>query len=176
MSKTLRQILEEKKIKNCNVKIGSKEGSSFWYCGKAKLLYSEPILNEINLELIRQDKTLLKEWKYRYDHLDHIYENIIKQAKEDIRNGNKKVKDFNAYVKTLMDKKEKERKRLPIRIKDIKKDIEVHILNRKVEEIVKGISPDEHPCWVIYIKGYEKGKYWTIKEFESGEVEEEDED
>ena len=39
------------------------------------------------------------------------------------------------------------------------------VVERKVVDIVDGISPDEPNTKIIYVEGYERGNYWTIKEY-----------
>lgn len=157
--KKLLDLLEEEKYQKCNVKIGSKQGSSFWYCGKAKLTYSLPCINKEKQKLIDQSTSNLKQLQYRLKHLDKIYQDNINAAK---KNG---VKDFEKYERKMLRKLESERKSLPRKIMNVQYDIDTDLLDRPVQEIVKGICLDEQPCYIIYVKGNEKGAYWTIEEY-----------
>lgn len=147
-----------------NVKVGSYSGSSFYYCGKGGRVASTT-LKKINTELKKQSQKTKKNLEYRLANLDEIYE---KSMKEQITKG--KVKDVKSYKANMEKQKERERKRLPHRIASYEYDIKTPILERPVVEIVNGISRDEHPCKIIYVKGNENGKYWTIKEYQSGVV------
>lgn len=158
MKKTLNDLLQDKKYQKANIKVGSKSGSSFWYCGKGNLAYSLPEINKAREKLLRQSKGMLFQLQYRQKHLDKIYDETLKKAK-------KKVKDFEEYKKKLEVKKERERLSLPKKIASVEYDIATTLLDRPVQEVVYGISPDETPCWIIYVKGNEKGAYWTIAEY-----------
>lgn len=178
--KLLKDLLNEKKYQKVNVKIGSKQGSCFWYCGEGDLALSLPEINNANIIHKERSKNKLEQLKYRLEHLDKIYEAIIEETRQRmIKNPKKcKVKDFDKYVKKTLKTKELERASLPKKIESVCWDIETDFLDRPVQEVVKGISPDEAPCYIIYVKGNEKGNYWTIKEYKdkNGQPEEEGED
>ena len=159
MSKTLGTLLKERKYQNCNVKIGSKGGSGFWYCSKADQFHSTPLINTERELLIRQSKNTLALLNRRLKNLDKIYDDIIEKAKA------RKTKDFDKYLFKLLKKKNSEKSSLPKKIASVEYDIATHLLDRPVMEIVEGISPDEKPCYIIYVKGMERGQYWTIKEY-----------
>jgi len=160
MSKTLGTLLKEKKYQNCNVKIGSKGGSGFWYCSQASQYHSIPLINMERESLIRQSKNTLALLNRRLKNLDKIYDDIIENAKA------REIKDFDKYLFKLLKKKNSEKSSLPKKIASVEYDIATHLLNRPVMEIVEGISPDEKPCWIVYVKGNENGDYWTVKEYE----------
>ena len=160
MSKTLGTLLKERKYQNCNVKIGSKGGSGFWYCSKASQYHSTPLINMERESLIRQSKNTLALLNRRLKNLDKIYDDIIEKAKA------RETKDFDKYLLKLLKKKNSEKSSLPKKIASVEYDIATHLLDRPVMEIVEGISPDEKPCFIIYVKGNENGDYWTIKEYE----------
>lgn len=157
--KTLIDLLQENKYQVANVKIRSKNGSSFWYCGKGKLSSSLPAIKRARETTLRWLKNTIKQQEYRLEHLDELYEKAIKNAKG-------KVKNYELYQKQMATKRELERVKIPKVIKSLKEDVEVDLLDRKVEEVVYGISPDEVPCWIVCVKGNEKGNFWTIKEYE----------
>lgn len=159
MKKTLNELLQEKKYQSANIKVGSKNGSSFWYCGKGNLVYSIPAIKEARNKLLRQCHNLLRQLENRQEHLDEIYAATLEKAKK------RNVKNLQTYVKTLESKKNRERRLLPTKIQSVKNDIATHLLDREVQEIVAGISADEKPCWIICVKGNEKGSYWTIAEY-----------
>lgn len=162
MKKTLRELLQEKKYQKCNVKIGSNKGSSFWYCGKVDNQISLPTIRKIREQLLSQSKSVLKQLNYRLNNLDKIYEKTIQEAKK------KNLKNIENHIKKLLITKERERQLLPKKIKSVEYDIDTPLLDRQVVEVVEGISPDEKPCWVVYIKGNERGWYWTIQEAMKG--------
>lgn len=159
MKKTLNDLLQEKKYQKTNIKVGSKSGSSFWYCGKGDIAYAIPEIEKARKRTLKQVKGTLYQLKYRQEHLDEVYNEILKQAKK------KKIKNFDEYERKLNIKKERERLLLPKKIKNVQYDVDTTLLDRPVKEIVYGISPDEVPCWIIYVKGNEKGYYWTIAEY-----------
>lgn len=159
MKKTLNDLLKEKKYQKTNIKVGSKSGSRFWYCGKGDIAYSLPEIEKARKRTLKQVKGTLYQLKYRQEHLDEVYAEILKQAKK------KNIKNFSEYERKLNIKKERERLLLPKKIKNVQYDVDTTLLDRPVKEIVYGISPDEVPCWIIYVKGNEKGSYWTIAEY-----------
>lgn len=159
MKKTLNELLKDKKYQKANIKVGSKSGTSFWYCGKGNFVYSLPEIRKAREKLLKQSKGTLSQLQYRQSHLDEIYEEILKIAKK------KGIKKFEEYQRKLNIKKERERALLPKKIASVEYDIAIDLLERPVQEIVFGISPDENPCWIIYVKGNEKGSYWTIAEY-----------
>ena len=161
MKKTLIELLEDKKYQKSNIKVGSKGGNGFWYCGKGNFTYSLPEIKKAREKLLRQSKGTLYQLKYRLKNLDKLYEETLNKVK-------KKVKNLEEYKKKLDIKKERERLSLPKKIASIEYDIATRLLDREVREIVYGISPDEAPCWIIYVKGNEKGAYWTISEYIKG--------
>ena len=160
MSKTLRELLKEKKYQECNIKVGSKGGSSFWYCGKVLPYLTVPLINEEREKLLEQSKRTLKLVENRIKNLDKIYERIINENKGKHKN------DYDKWLAKTIKKRENERKQLPKRKARVEYDIAIHLLDRPVLEVVEGISPDEKPCWIVYVKGEENGDYWTIKEYE----------
>lgn len=162
--KTLNEVLKSCKD---NVKVGSYSGSSFYYCGKGGNV-AIATLKGLNRDIKKTNIKTKLSLEYRLANLDKIYE---KQIKEQIKSG--KVKDVKQYKESMMKQKERERKHLPTKIASYEYDIATHILNRPLVEMRNGISPDEKPCKIIYVKGNEKGKYWTIKEYQNG-VEEDD--
>ena len=161
MKQTLRELLNDKKYQDTNIKVGSKSGTSFFYCGKGDKAYSIPAIRNARENLLKQIKVHYDSLTYRYKHLDKIYEETYEKARSEKR----KVKDFEAYHKKMEIRKERERISLPKKIKNFQYDLDTHLLDRPVQEVVYGISPDEKPCWIIYIKGNEVGAYWTIKEY-----------
>ena len=160
MNKTLYELLNEKKYEKLNVKIGSKSGSSFWYCGKGDKKFSFPAIKSISRPIKKQNQKKLEIAEKRLEHLDEIYD---KNIDDKIKQG--KVKDIEKYLKAQNEKREGERRRLPKRIEELKQEINKTLLDRKVKEVVKGISPDEQPCEIIYVEGHEIGLYWTIEEY-----------
>ena len=159
MPKTLQEILDKNKFQNVNVKIGSKQGSSFFYCGSGSNAISH-IVKKIDSAMLRQAQNRKKLLTNRLTNLDKIYQDRINKA---IKSG--RVKNKEKYIADVEKLKEHERKVLPTKISEIEYDISVRLLDRPVQEVVDGISPDEMPCKIIYIKGHEIGKYWTIKEY-----------
>ena len=158
MKKTLNELLKEKRYKNVNLKIGSVSGSSFWFCGKNSPYTIRHELKEAQDKCLKQNKRNLGLLKERLRNIDKIYANNLEKAKG-------KRKDFEKYKKELEIKKQRELKQLPKKIKSIMEDIETNLLDREVREVVRGICVEEQPCYVVYVKGGEKGPYWTIKEY-----------
>ena len=160
--KTLIELLQESKYQKTNIKVGSKNGSSLWYCGKGNLAYSLPEIKRARTDLLQQSKGVLHQFQYRLEHLDEIYEEMFAKA----RKGKIKVKDYDKFVESQLKRKEREKVLIPKKMELVRYDISTHLLDREVKEVVEGISPDEKPCWIIYVKGSERGRYWTIKEYE----------
>ena len=82
IKKTLGEILQENKYQTCNVKIGSKQGSSFWYCGKGNIAYSLPEIKKARASTLAQSHRTLTNYIYRLENLDKIYDDTIKKAKK----------------------------------------------------------------------------------------------
>lgn len=160
MKKTLSELLtEDKRYTKVNVKIGSRNGSSFWYCGKGNPIYSIPAIRNARTNLLRQSKGILCQLEYRLKNLDKIYQETL------INSRKRKMKNREDYEKKLEIKKQREKITLPKKIASVQNDIDTHLLDRQVMEVVNGLSPDEKPCLIIYVKGNEKGAYWTIAEY-----------
>lgn len=157
--KTLRDLLEEPKYRKVNVKIGSIKGSSFWYCGKGDKLFALPEIQKARKKTLAQNQHQKARLLDRLKNLDEYYElAIAKQLK-------KGAKNPQVYVEKMNKKKERERLSLPKLIALVQEDIDIHLLDRPVKAIYDGVSPDEKPCYIIYVKGMERGQYWTIKEY-----------
>ena len=159
----LNELLLMPKYRNLNVKVGSKSGSSFWYCGKAGKGCLKDIERAYTYTL-PQSKVVLRNLEKRLEHLDEIYEGHINQAMK--RHENSTEKKMNNYLKMINAKWKEEKVWLPKKIKSVQNDLATHFLDRTVVEVVKGISPDEEPCYVVYVKGNERGRFWTIKEYQ----------
>lgn len=157
--KTLRELLEQGTYQKVNVKVGSKQGSSFFYCGKGKyavLEISKKIQKEMKAQIAQQKRNL----ETRLLNLDKIYQDKKESALKD-----GKIKNVAEYIKSLDKSYKKEKQKLPLDIVAREWELSVPLLDRPVEEVVMGISPDEYPCKIVYIKGHELGKYWTIAEY-----------
>ena len=174
--KTLNSVLYTlSRNKGISVKIGSKGGSGLWYCAKL----TSHTHNDIDLEnkIIRARETRqLNKLKEMMLDLDKWYEKKIAKWFENPRNRNKSEQKKQSYINSQMKLKESDRARLPKQIKHLEFNLESSFLNRPVVEIVDGISPDEPNTKIIYIKGYEKGDYWTIKEFTKAHLPKEEQD
>ena len=157
---TLSKRLETLKDKGLNVKIGSIGGSSFWYCHPLDDTTTNEIKRLKPIYLNRNTKNLERD-TCRLENIDTIYE---KETKEFINKG--KIKDIRKYLKDREKQKAQEIIRLKQEIEYLNFCIKVPLfLDREVLEVVDGISPDEIPCKIIYVKGCEKGPYWTLKEY-----------
>lgn len=193
--KTLEQTLTRlAKHKKTSVKIGSKGGISFFYCAKLTSGTFEEI-DRISKNYLVQLKREYKTKTEIMSNFDTYWENRIAKIRqiEDKKYQNKlianitlkdkakrkaaikaKRKDIEYKLKKLpsvLEKNYKERDKmkvnLPKRIAELEKEISNYtpLLTRVVVEMVDGISPDEPNTKIIYIKGSEIGKYWTIKEY-----------
>lgn len=191
--KTLEQVLTKlAKHKRTSVKIGSKGGISFFYCGKAYGSQNE--IERIGKNYLAQLKREYKTKTEIMSNFDTYWENRIAKIRqiEDKKYQQKliakitlkdkakrkaaikaKRKDIQYKLKKLpsvLEKNYKERDKmkvnLPKRIAELKKEISTYtpLLTRVVVEMVDSISPDEPNTKIIYIKGKEIGKYWTVKE------------
>lgn len=158
MKKTLNELLSQPKYEQINVKIGCKDGTSFFYCDKGVIAKKEilKLQHSLHNQLEKQKAQLER----RLNNLDKIYQERIKEA---LKSG--KIKNKEEYLSKMEEEKERERETLPKQIAIREKELDIPILDREVKEVVKGISKDESPCEIIYIAGHEKGKYWTIAEY-----------
>lgn len=160
MSKrSLEQLLYGSLYQRVNVKIGSKQGSSFFYCGKGCEAVAA-LEKTITQSMRKQMNKAKKNSETRLANLDELYEERFTKTLQE-----RKIKNPDLYYQNLMATKERERVSLPKKIADYDYCIRTHLLDRPVLEIVDGISPDEKPCKIIYIKGRERGAYWTIEEY-----------
>ena len=164
MSKTLRETLKDIP-RDYNVKIGAVEGSSFFYCSKVSQFSKD--LNKIEKKLILQLKKKIKQTEERLANIDKIYDIQIEQAhKNSIKKHHSDRKWLAKRLQTLQENKDKELYQLPRKLKALNHDLVSPLYDREVVEIVNGISPDEQPCKIIYIKGHETGACWTVNEYE----------
>ena len=159
MKKTLSELLKEPRFKKSNVKIGSKGGSSFWYCGKANPIYSTIPIRKARESLLKQVHKAKDRAVFRLEHREEIYAETLEKAKK------KTIKDMDKYLTKLNRKKELEYINLPKKIKNCEYDIKTTLFDRPVEEVVKGICIEEQPCYIVYVKGSEIGRFWTIEEY-----------
>ena len=97
--KTLDEILKDKKYKQCNIKVGSKNGSSFWYCGRANIIYSKVDLEKAQKRLYNQNTKTISLLTKRLDHLDQIYNETITNAKK------RNIKNWDKYMERINKKK-----------------------------------------------------------------------
>ena len=163
--KIFRQPLRNclKDYKGQLVKIGSKGGISFWFCDKVNTNINKHI-QDISDNYHNQLKRASKNKKYRLAHLEEIYEGKINKFNNKIKNPKKRQE----YLEKATKRKNKELELLPKQIMSIGGQLKswTDLLERKVVDVYKGISPDETDTMVIMIRGQEKGKYWTIKEYQ----------
>lgn len=159
MKKTLSEVLHRPNISKINVKVGAINGSGFFYCGKGYNAFYA-LKTQINQELVRQNNRNIALMENRLKNLD---ENYAKRIKNSIKN--KKVKNVEKYLKDMEKEKEHMKVKIPQDIAKIQQYLNTHLLDREVVEMRDGISPDEKPCKIIYVDGWEKGEYWTISEY-----------
>lgn len=150
--------------KGYSVKTGSKLGSGFWYCAKLTAKTTEDIELIAKQYQIRETVTL-KRLENQLANLDKFYQDKINQWMNNPKNKKKKQELKDAYLAKMEKEKEAKRQQLPITISHLKFDIETPLFSRKVVEIREGISPDEPKTKVVYVEGYERGAYWTLKEY-----------
>lgn len=158
-NKKLADVLKKYLDKNINVKIGCKQGSSFFYCHKLDNATFYDI-DKQKREWNKSNKEWLEKDTYKLKNIDKIYE---QETQEQIDKG--RVKNVDTYHKSRANFKQIEIERLTNEIALLDYCIKTPFLERQVCEIRDGICLDEMPCKIIYIKGCEKGKYWTIYEF-----------
>ena len=167
MSRTLNELLNGNIYQRINVKIGSYKGNSFFYCGKGRdcIPTLTRSIDRITKKRLRMETEHLEE---RLNNLDKIYENRLKETIKRVNTSkSKRYVNINKVKEDLEKAKARELKKLPKEIEIRKQELQVHLLDREVVEVIEGICPDEKPCRIIYIKGHEKGAYWTIDEYEN---------
>ena len=145
--------------KGVSVKIGSIKGNGLWYCHKLCSHTIQDIDKEYEM-LKAKELKLLAKTKTILEDLDNYF-----QKKYDKWLNNKKIKKtpqkIEKFSKQLEESKQRAKVNLPRVIKELEYDTTHSFLNREVVEIRNGISPDEPNTKVIYVKGYERGDYWT---------------
>lgn len=169
MARTLNSVLATLRKKNVFVKIGSVGGSGFWYCERLSPNSHEQIGNE-NLKLVLKEQKWLEKSKTKLRDLDAYYDNYIESWLKNPRNKKKSDAQKQVFISNQLALKESDKEHLPTIIKQLEYDLSIEFLNRPVVEIVDGISPDEPNTKVIYVKGYERGNYWTIKEYKKAHL------
>lgn len=161
-NKTLESVL---KNLNCNIKVGSKQGSSFFYCGTIGGLYHD--LDKVEQTLNAYNNGLIKALEQRLKSINSIYKERFENWVD--RCNKTKIylteQDKEKEWAKLTELKEKEKLSIPRKIEAIRKHLNKPLLERNVLEMVDGISVDEKPCKIIYVSGHEKGAYWTINEY-----------
>ena len=133
-----------------NIKIGSYEGSNFWYCGKADFKYSLPSIAREQKVMIRYCTKQKQVSINRLANLDKIFDKLVEKAQK------KKKKNLEKHIADLNKRREVERKSLPKRIEYWQWCIDTPLLQRNVKETLEGVSPDERPCIIVY--GFRKGQ------------------
>lgn len=166
LSNYLYDLAKKNKKKLINVKVGCIGGTSFFYChplDKNTIQVIDKLYDKHKKKSLRQ----LGEYEYKLANLDSIYDKLILEslkANKKERVNKREINEEKWVAKQLL-KKEEERKRIPTIIKQLKYNIEHSFLNREIKEIVDSTDIREMPCKVIYIKGYERGEYWSVKEY-----------
>ena len=170
MARTLNSVLGTlKRNKGVFVKIGSVNGSGFWYCERLSVNSNEQIGGE-NLKMVLKEQRQLEKAKKQLSNLDQYYDNYIESWLKNPRNKKKTETQKQTFIANQMKSKEIDRERLPKFVEELEYNLSINFLNRPVVEIVDGISPDEPNTKIIYIKGYERGNYWTIKEYKKAHL------
>ena len=192
LEERLNQLLAKKSKKPLLVKIGSKQGISFFYCDTlSNKTFIE--LGKISNKYLARMKAELKVKVDRMVHFDTYWEqriaNIRKIESEEYRNKviedtpkhqrlakkralEKKLKELPQVLEKNYKQREKEKISIPNRIKQLEKEIPLFtsLLTRQVQEEYKSISLDEPNCLIIRIKGKEKGDYWSVIEYQDRDL------
>lgn len=173
MSKTLGHLLSTiSHRKGYSIKVGSIDGNGFIYCHKVDSNTIDEIRTNYTKTKAREQK-LMKKSKWQLENLDLFYEQKINHwltlKKNQPPKAKKELKKWehkrDMFVNKLMKLKESDKNRLPQYIAHLNWDIYHDYFERKVVDMVDGISPDEPNTKIIYVEGYERGNYWTIKEY-----------
>lgn len=165
MSRTLLSVLSQLTHKRgLSIKVGSKGGNGFWYCHLANSTTIRDI-NEEYLKIRKREHNYLLRNIDILNNLDEYYEKKITTWLNNKKNKKKTKAKRDEWVAKQLKLKESDRKRLPTYIKQLEYDTTHPFLEREIVEMVDGVSPDEPNTKVIYIKGYERGSYWTLKEY-----------
>ena len=163
--KTLNSTLYElSKRKDISVKIGSKYGVGFWFCGKLTPTTIRDVDKEYDRQKAKELRLITKNQNI-YENLDEHYDKIISNWINHKKNKNKPQEKKDEYVRKTLKTKENVRISLPKYLKKLEYDTTHSFLNREVVEMLDGISPDEPNTKVIYIKGYERGEYYSLKQY-----------
>ena len=182
------------------VKIGSKQGISFFYCDKvSEKTFTE--LAKISQKYLSRMKAELKIKVGLMSHFEEYWEDRIakimkitdksyqkklleeagkgkdkEKAKERVAKKKKEIEKKLKELPKVLESNYKEKERMaisvPKRIKELEKDIPAFtsLLERQVVETYKGISQDEPNCLIIEIKGKEKGDYWSVIEYQDRDL------
>ena len=160
--KKIRQPLENtlKDLKGFNIKLGSY--ASFFYCGKCDKNIFDTI-NQIDNEYRKWYESSLKRAKHKYENIDTIYKPKYDKVKKQYSKNKKKLE---SAISKIDKAKEKDKKNLVKRIGSFHHYLLnwKPMLERNVIYVIDSIN--ETNCKVIKIVGLEKGKFWTIKEYQ----------
>ena len=153
--------------KEQDIKIGSKDGSSLWYCGNV----THFLVNAYNsnVRLLDYARARVKSANERYERVLQTpvseMDFVIAETKRATKEGVEPILNANAYF----DWKSKWWKKVSSAykvLKTYKKQLEkfVPLLDREVISVVDADKTIEDNCKVIIVEGYESGKYWKMSE------------
>lgn len=159
--KLLSDVVES--LKGKTIKLGTKNGSGFIFCSKVK--------DNFKLEMSAKHayhnaglKKLKNGIENRLNNLDKIYED---KFNERLKNLKKKDKKSIAKIKASLEQsKQVEKVKLPKLIQEYDYCISTPFLKRPVIDKYADILKEEKGVIVIIIKGYERGGYWLVEEYQ----------
>ena len=159
----LRTFIEQKARNNNLIKVGCKNGVSFFYCDKIRKVQTTQEIAEISRNYLVYLRKQLIAKRNRLEQLDIIYKGKLDYC-DKYKNEKKRQKMIEKTYKSWQN----EKAILPKQIKTLEKETDnfVSLLDRQIVEVVDGISPDEPNCFVVYIVGTFRGKYWTVMEYQ----------
>ena len=159
--KTLSDVVES--LKGKTIKLGTKNGSGFIFCSKVK--------DNFKLEMSAKHashnvglKRLKSGIENRLNNLDKIYEEKFNERLKNLKRKDKKtIKKIKA---SLEQSKQEEKVKLPKLIKEYDYCISTPFLQRPIVDKYADILKEEKGVVIVIIKGYERGGYWTVEEYQ----------
>lgn len=184
----LNELLHKKILKGKNIKIGSKGGVSFFYADRVgsqtnkdlkeiNEMYKNKIIEEIN-ELEGYMANFDTYWANRVEMAKKVADaewvkHTLEKTQPKDRKAKKKEleqkkKNLESYLNVLEKTKNFYKVSYPKRIAKLKKQLNSYmpLWERTVVEIYPSINTDELDTVIILIRGFEKGDYWTITEYQ----------
>lgn len=168
------QLTELKTAGVKNIKLGS--GAGFVYCGKLDKQIQSKISRLSIASKNGAERDIKRKQEFLKNYIDWRKHTIAKQVGKHIENCDvcPPPEKFVAWYKAAERFCENEKHLAEVRIVNLTRRLEnwVDFPAREIKEIYP--SQTEPNCMIVIMDGEETGQYWTIREYETGEVDEDE--